>query len=86
VDDIICMTAATVAVTLTRLFTECLCYVLGRLHSSYVVSTRIGLQRIELINKTLVKVLLSNFLHIYVKSHNSEILAFKVIRIRIYST
>ena len=48
------MTAATAAVTLARLFTEWLCYVLGRLHSSYVLSTRIVLHRIEVINKTLV--------------------------------
>ena len=47
------VTAATAAVTLARLFTEWLCYVLGRLHSSYVLSIRIGLHRIELINKTL---------------------------------
>ena len=48
------MTAATAAVTLARLFTERLCYVLGRLHSSYVLSTRIGLHRIEVINKSLI--------------------------------
>ena len=48
------MTAATAAVTLSCLFTEWLCYVLERLYSSYVLSTRIGLHRIELINKTLV--------------------------------
>ena len=52
--DIRRMTAATAAVTLACLFTEWLCYVLGRLHSSYVLSTRIGLHRIEVINKTLV--------------------------------
>ena len=28
-----------------------LCYVLGRLHSSCVLSTKVGLHRIELINK-----------------------------------
>ena len=48
------MTAATAAVTLACLFTEWLCYVLGRLHSSYVLSTKIGLHRIDFINKTLV--------------------------------
>ena len=48
------MTAATAAVALARLLTEWLCYVLGRLHSSYVLSTRIGLHSIEVINKTLV--------------------------------
>ena len=36
------MTAATAAVTLARPFTEWLYYVLGRLHSSYVLSTRIS--------------------------------------------
>ena len=54
VADIRRMTAATAAVTLARLFTEWLCYVLGRLHSSYVLSTRIRLHRIEVINRTLV--------------------------------
>ena len=48
------MTAATAAITLVHLFVEMLCYVLGRLHSSCVLSTRIGLHRIEVINKTLV--------------------------------
>ena len=48
------MTAATAAITLACLFVEMLCYVLGRLHSSCVLSTRIGLHRIEVINKTLV--------------------------------
>ena len=43
------MTAATAAVTLACLFTEWLCYVLGRLYSSYVLSTKIGLHKIELI-------------------------------------
>ena len=38
----------TAAVTLACLFTEWLCYVLGRLHSSYVP------HRIELLSKTLV--------------------------------
>ena len=45
------MTAATTAFTLARPFTEWMCYVLGRLHSSYVLSTRIGLHRIKFINK-----------------------------------
>ena len=49
-----CLTAATAAITLAHLFVEMLCYVLGRLHSSCVLSTRIGLHRIEVINKTLV--------------------------------
>ena len=48
------LTAATAAGTLARLFTEWLCYVLCRFHSSYVLSTRVGLHRIELINRTLV--------------------------------
>ena len=47
------LTAATVSITLACLL-EMLCYVLGRLHSSCVLSTRIGLLRIEVINKTLV--------------------------------
>ena len=68
------MTAATAAVTLARLFTEWLCYALGRLHSSCVLSTRIGLHRIELINKTLVNDGFSDFkkkefVFIYGKSH-----------------
>ena len=64
------MTAATAAVTLACLFTEMLCYVLGRLHSSYVLSTRIGLHRIELINKTLVNDdLKKKSIYFYVKSH-----------------
>ena len=54
-------TAATAAITLARLFVEMLCYVLGRLHSSCVLSTRIGLHRIEVINKTLVNDDFSNF-------------------------
>ena len=40
---------ATAAITLARLFIEMLCYVLGRLHSSCVLSTRICLHRIEVI-------------------------------------
>ena len=36
------MTAATAAITLACLFVEMLCYVLGRLHSSCVLSTKIG--------------------------------------------
>ena len=59
--DIRRMTAATAAVTLACLFTEWLCYVLGRLHSSYVLSTRIGLHRIEVVNKTLENDDFSNF-------------------------
>ena len=45
-----CLTAATTAtaaVTLAFLFVDMLCYVLGRLHSSCVLSTRIGLHRIR---------------------------------------
>ena len=49
-----CLTAATVAITLACLFVEILCYVLGRLHSSCVLSTKISLHRIGVINKTLV--------------------------------
>ena len=67
------LTAATAAIILAGLFVEMLCYVLGRLHSSCVLSTRIGLHRIEVINKTLVNDDFSkkklNFLFIYVKSH-----------------
>ena len=49
------LTAATAAIILACLFVEMLCYVLGRrLHSSCVLSTRIGLHRIEVINATLV--------------------------------
>ena len=48
------LTAATAAVTLAFLFVEMLCYVLGRLHSSCVLCTKIGLLRWELINKTLL--------------------------------
>ena len=36
------------------------CTVLGRLHSSCVLSTRMDLHRIEVINKTLVNVDFSN--------------------------
>ena len=64
------MTAATAAITLACLFLEMLCYVLGRLHSSCVLSTRIGLHRIEVINDTLVNDDFSktflNFLFIHV--------------------
>ena len=35
----------TAAITLAFLFVEMLCYVLGRLHSSFVLSTKIGLHR-----------------------------------------
>ena len=47
-------TAATAAITLAHLFVDVLCYVLGGLHSSCLLSTRIGLHRIEAINETLV--------------------------------
>ena len=40
-----CMTAATAAISLVFLFVEMLCYVLGRLHSSCVLCTKIGLHR-----------------------------------------
>ncbi len=67
------LTAATAAISLARLLVEMLCYVLGRLHSSYVLSTRIRLHRIEVINKTLANDDFSKkkmiFLFIYVKSH-----------------
>ena len=43
------VTAATAAITLACLFVEMLCYVLGRLHSSCVLSTKVGLHRLELI-------------------------------------
>jgi hypothetical protein len=64
------LTAVTAAITLARLFVEMLCYILGRLNSSCVLSTRIGLHRIEVINKTLVNNDFSkkklNFLFIHV--------------------
>ena len=56
--------AATAAVTIASLFTEWLCYVPGRLHSSYVLSTKIGLHRIDFINNTLVNDDFSIFLMI----------------------
>ena len=47
------------------LFVEMLCYVLGRrLHSSCVLSTRIGLHRIEVINETLVNDDFYLFIHV----------------------
>ena len=49
------LTVATAAVTLAHLIVEMLCYVLGRLHSSCVLSTRIGLHRIEVIDKNFGK-------------------------------
>ena len=48
------MTAATAAITLACLIVEILCYLLGRLHSSLVLDTKIGLHKLELINKTLI--------------------------------
>ena len=45
------LTAATAAIILACLFVEMLCYLLG---FTLGVRTRIGLQRIEVINKTLV--------------------------------
>ena len=53
------LTAASAAITLARLFLEMLCYVLGRLHSSCVLSTRTSLRRIEVIHKT------KTIIHIY---------------------
>ena len=41
------LTAATAAITLARLFVEMLCYVLGRLHSSCVLSSVILQMRAE---------------------------------------
>jgi hypothetical protein len=71
-----CLTAATAAVTLAFLFVEMLCYVMGRLHSSCVLCTKIGLLRWELINKTLLNDIFSNFLKkfllIYVLKFNSS--------------
>ena len=67
------LTAATTAITLAFRFAEMLCYELGRLNSSCVLCTKIGLHRLELVNKTLVNddfsKKKSNFLFIYVKSH-----------------
>ena len=48
------LTAATAAITLGFLFVAMLCYVLGMLHSSCVLCSKIGLHRRELINKILV--------------------------------
>ena len=48
------LTAVTAAITLARLFVEMLCYVLGRLYSSCVLCTKIGLHIIEVTNNTLV--------------------------------
>ena len=62
------LTAATAAITLACLYLEMLSYVLGRLHSSCVLSTRIGLHRIEVINKTLVNDDLSFFFHFAIYS------------------
>ena len=59
--DIRPLTAATAAVTHEVLFTEMPCYVLGRLYSSCVLSTKVVLHRIEIINKTLVNDDFSNF-------------------------
>ena len=53
-DQVRRMTAASAAITLAGLFVEMLCYVLGTLHFSCVLSTKIGLHRIEVINKNLV--------------------------------
>ena len=61
------VTAATAAITLACLFIEMLCYVLGRLHSSCVLSTRIGPHRIEVINNTLVN---DDFSKKKMKNHN----------------
>ena len=55
----------TAAITLAFLFVEMLCYVLGRLHSSCVLCTKIGLHRWELINKTVLKNDFSNFWRIF---------------------
>ena len=63
------LTAATAAITLAHLFVDVLCYVLGGLHSSCLLSTRIGLHRIEAINETLVNDdfsnIFSNFLFLH---------------------
>ena len=53
-DQVRRMTAASAAIALAGLFVEMLCYVLGTLHFSCVLSTKIGLHRIEVINKNLV--------------------------------
>ena len=68
VADIRRMTAATAAVTLACLFTEWLCYVLRRHHSSYVLSTRTGCTEYNLLIKlckTLVKDDFSIFLLLF---------------------
>ena len=48
------LTAVTAAITLACLFVEMLCYVLGRIHSSCVLCTKIRQLRWELTNKTLL--------------------------------
>ena len=59
------LTAATPAVTPTILFTEMFGYVMWRLYSSYVLSTKVGRHRIELINKNLVNDDFSDFFWIF---------------------
>ena len=59
------LTDATAAITLAFLFVEMMCYVLGSLHSSCVLCTKIGLLRWELINKTFLNDDFSNFLKIF---------------------
>ena len=54
-DQVRCLTAATAAFTLAHLFVEMLCCVLRTLHFSCVLSTRIGLHRIEVIDKNFGK-------------------------------
>ena len=83
------MTDATAAVTLALLFTEWqyAMYREGFTLAKYVLSTRIGLHRIELVNKTLVNDDFSKFsIYLCYKSQVLKNLAFKVIRIRIYNT
>ena len=76
------LTAAAAAITLAFLFIEMLCYVFGRLHSSCVLWTKIGLHRLELINETFVNDdfsnLFLNFLFIFMlKFISSEKFSFQ---------
>ena len=68
------LTAVTAAITLACLFVEMLCYILGRLHSSCVLRTKIRQHRGKLINNTFV----NEFFQIFYS------FTLKVIRFEIY--
>ena len=55
------LTAVTAAITLACLFVEMLCYILGRLHSSCVLRTKIRQHRGKLINNTFANDFFQNF-------------------------